>query len=266
MSDNLKNPIAFYPGFEIRVDFESMDYSYGIETFGPKVERRLLDSIRPSLMNPDCSGPEVVYSIAMDVGKLKDREALIQRNLLYGTVLYAEGQLGNEPIRSQGHVHSISMSCQASTPEVYEIWSGKAVIYMQETAKDRCGRCYAIVGLPGDVIIVPPGWAHATISADPNQPLVFGAWCVRDYGFDYKDVRAHGGLAYYPILHDDELEWRHNPAYTPESFVIKKPRHYVEFGIQHSVPIYTQFEADPDRFMFVVNPSKAKKTWDNFIP
>jgi len=266
MLDDSKNSTSFFPGFDIEVDFENMNYGYGEETFGPNVERRMLDSIRSSLMNPKCSGPEVVYAIAMDVGRIKDREELIKRNLLYGTVLYAKGQLGQEPIRSQGHIHSKSMSCNASTPEVYEIWSGNAVIYMQETANDHCGRCFAVEGLPGDVIIVPPGWAHATISADPNQPLAFGAWCVRDYGFDYQEVRAHGGLAYYPILNGGELQWCRNSAYTPESIVVKKPREYVEFGLQPSIPIYTQFEEDHDRFMFVVNPSLVEKYWDNFIP
>jgi len=266
MCANMKEILSFDPGFAIEVDFEKMVYHYGQDTFGPIVERRMLDSIRPSLMDPTCTGPEVVYAIAMDVGQTKDREELIRRNLLYGTVLYAKGRLGDEPIRSQGHIHAVSASCNESTPEVYEIWSGKAVIYMQESAKDNCGRCFAVEGLPGDIILVPPGWAHATISADPDQPLAFGAWCVRDYGFDYKEVRAHRGLAYFPILADGKLQWRHNPAYDADPLIVKRPREYTEFAIEPSVAIYTQYEEDPDRFMFVVDPSRAKEQWENFIP
>ena len=98
---------------------------------------------------------------------------------------------------------AVSASCGMSTPEVYEIWAGKAVIYMQEHDGDDPGRCFAVEALPGQVVIVPPGWAHATISADPEQPLTFGAWCVRDFGFDYRGVRAHGGLAFFPLLKED---------------------------------------------------------------
>ena len=124
MSDNKSN-LKYYPGFDISVNFEEMYYLYGVNVFGPNVEKRKLDSIRKSLLDQNCSGPENVYSIAMDVGKVEHKQDLHDRNLLYGTVIYSSGQLGIEPIRSQGHIHAISNSCGMSTPEVYEIWSGK---------------------------------------------------------------------------------------------------------------------------------------------
>lgn len=105
--------------------------------------------------------------------------------------------------------------------KVYEIWSGKAVIYMQETAEDDPGRCFAVYAGPGDVVIVPPKWAHATISADPDQPLTFGAWCDREYGFEYDEVRAHHGLACYPVLNDkNELTWQQNKHYHYSELII----------------------------------------------
>lgn len=265
MSDNKSN-LKYYPGFDISVNFEEMYYLYGVNVFGPNVEKRKLDSIRKSLLDQNCSGPENVYSIAMDVGKVEHKQDLHDRNLLYGTVIYSSGQLGIEPIRSQGHIHAISNSCGMSTPEVYEIWSGKAYIYMQENAKDSCGRCYAVFGSPGDIIIVPPGWAHSTISADTNEPLVFGAWCVRDYGFDYEDVREHKGLAYFPIISDSKIEWIQNTLYKPEKIVLKAPRVYEELNIVKGIPIYTQYEQNRCLFDFVTNPFKYSEIWDDFIP
>lgn len=266
MYDNNNVNLQFYSGFDILINMKEMNYVYGSDIFGPEVEKRSLDSIRMSLLDKNCKGPNVVYKIAMDVGKLKDKDDLINRNLLYGTVIYSTGALGIEPIRSQGHIHAVSKSCGLSTPEVYEIWNGKAYIYMQENAKDNCGKCYAIEGNPGDVIIVPPGWAHSTISADTNIPLVFGAWCVRDYGFDYKDVREHNGLAYYPIVKDNKIEWLKNPLYNSSDLIVKKPRKYIEFKIDDSIPIYTQYEMDNERFTFVTKPQSAKDIWVNFIP
>ena len=61
---------------------------------------------------------------------------------------------------SQGHIHAISPSCNASTCEVYEIWSGEAYIYMQQYGGDDAGNCYAVHAKAGDVVIVPPGWVH----------------------------------------------------------------------------------------------------------
>ncbi len=259
--------MKFYPGFDIKYSTEKMNYIYDENTFGPEVEKRYIDKIRPSLMEPDCDGPEIVYAIAMDVGRKEDIEDLKSRNLLYGTVIYAKGKLGKEPIRSQGHKHAVSKSCNYSTPEVYEIWEGKAYIYMQETAEDNPGRCFAVEGNPGDVIIVPPGWAHATISADPSNPLVFGAWCVRDFGFDYDDVRAHAGLTFFPTTNDDgSMTWNKNPNYNDCEIILKKPRIYTEFGIEEGVSIYEQYVKDNAKFDFVKDPMTVKKLWENFIP
>lgn len=256
--------MKFDPGFSITPRTDPLGFWYGEGVFGPQVENRTLNSIRRTLRDPQCHGPEVVYSIAMDIGNIQDRERITERNLLYGAVTYAAGTLGQEPVRSQGHIHAVSPSCGASTCEVYEIWSGAAYIYMQETAEDDPGRCYAVLAYPGEVVIVPPGWAHCTIVADITQNLTFGAWCVRDFGFDYTGVRQHGGVAWFPIVREERVEFVKNPAYRTESCTVKRPRQYGEFGIVPGKPIYTQFREDPDKFLFVPRPGLAD--WSGFIP
>lgn len=132
---------------------------------------------------------------------------------------------------------------------------------MQEHDGDDPGRCFAVEALPGQVVIVPPGWAHATISADPEQPLTFGAWCVRDFGFDYRGVRAHGGLAFFPLLKEDgSFEWLHNVAYASGELTVKAPEPYAQLGLEENVPIYTQFLHDPDRFLFDPQRSAPKRS------
>jgi glucose-6-phosphate isomerase len=168
----MENQISkFYPGLDIKPITNPMEFEYGPDCFGSKLENRSLESIRKNLLDPGCSGPGPVYSIAMDVGKEKHKHLLIERNLLFGVVTYARGRLGDEPVRSQGRIHKRTRNNPISPPEVYEIWSGKAIIYMQETANDNPGRCFAVEASPGEVVIVPPDWAHATISADPDAFL-----------------------------------------------------------------------------------------------
>jgi glucose-6-phosphate isomerase len=259
--------MRFDPGFDIAVDDNHLLFQYGEDVFGPEVEQRKLDDIRQSLKNPEASGPEVVYAIAMDVGKKEHYSDLQKRHLLYGAVIYSKGQIGAEPIRSQGHIHAVSESCGTSTPEVYEIWEGEAVIYMQEKADDHPGRCFAVHAKIGDVVIVPPYWAHATVNAKPEENMAFGAWCIRDFGFDYKGVRAHGGVAYFPLVTQTAgLEWEANPAYQPSQLIVKSARTYPEFGLQSQIPIYTQYEQNPDVFTFVTEPESAKELWINFTP
>jgi glucose-6-phosphate isomerase, archaeal len=134
----------------------------------------------------------------MDVARRSDHEALQSRMLLFGVVAYARGRLGEEPVRSQGHVHCVSSHSGWSPPELYEIWSGRAVILMQEHPADNPGRVYAVEAGTGEKVLVPPGWAHATISADRHRPL-FGALCDREFGFEYEQLRKRRGLAWYPL-------------------------------------------------------------------
>lgn len=258
--------MAFYPGFDVYPSENPMEFSYGDECFGPKPELRTLDAIRQSLLDKDCKGPEIVYSIAMDVGKKQHREKLQAMRLLYGVVTYASGTLGKEPIRSQGHIHVRSTWANNwSTPEVYEIWQGEAIIYMQELGGDNPGRCQAVYAKPGDVVIVPPGWTHATISANPNRPLTFGAWCDRNYGFEYDEVRAHKGVAWFPIIGKSQtIEWLRNENYLPSKLQITEARTYPEFSIEKGKAIYTQFEEDNNQFLFVTRPDLFKAVWDKF--
>ncbi len=259
--------MKFYPGFDIQPTTQPMGFSYGPTIFGPEVEHRKLDSIRKSLLDPECSGPDPVYSIAMDVGKMEHFQRLKQHHLLYGAVTYAAGRLGDEPVRSQGHIHKVSPLSGWSTPEVYEIWSGKAIIYMQETADDQPGRCFAVYANPGDVVIVPPYWAHATISAGAEQPLTFGAWCDREYGFEYDGVRAHKGLAWFPVIAlSGEIKWMKNPNYLECELTVKSPEKYSQLGIESGKPIYTQFEENPEKFLFVPQPQFVREVWEKFVP
>ncbi|MCC7474996.1 MAG: hypothetical protein IT425_06340 [Pirellulales bacterium] len=255
------------PGFNIVPSTLPLGFSYGPGCFGPKIELRSLDSIRQSLLDPNCMGPDPVYAIAMDVGRIEDRQQLVERNLLFGAVAYAAGRLGYEPVRSQGHVHKPSPRNGWSTPEVYEIWSGQAVVLMQEFDRDDPGRCFAVEAGRGDVVIVPPGWAHATISADSEQPLVFGAWCDRDYGFVYEGVRAHGGLAWFPILGPSgRIQWQQNPTFSSQDLCTKAPADYSYLGLQRGTPIYRQFIEQHNRFDFVPQPALAATFWKDFVP
>lgn len=262
--------MRFDPGFGIHSTAKPLGFSFEADVLSPTIEIRHLDAIRASLKNPDCAGPDEVYAIAMDTGKKEDLPAMLKRNLLFGAVTYAVGRLGQEPIRSQGHIHAVSPSCGSSTCELYEIWEGSAYIYMQETAEDDPGACYAVLANPGDVVLVPPGWAHCTISADPDTQLSFGAWCVRDYGFVYDQVRAHKGLAWFPVW-KESLCFERNPHYHTERCIVKAPRQYEEFGIRYDRPIYTQFAENPDLFHFVSRPelavdSDGKSLWESFVP
>lgn len=259
--------MEFYPGFPVSITGDSMGFVYGEGVFGPEPKRRKLDEIRSSLLDSHCGGPEDVYCIAMDMGMEKDRRDLIARNLLYGAVTFARGSMGREPVRSQGHIHGVSLLCGSSTCEVYEIWDGKGCVYMQERGEDNAGSCYAVTGSPGDVIIVPPGWVHAAVNMDPEKTMTFGAWCVRDYGFEYDAVRRHGGIAFFPLLTEQgSIVWKRNKNYTGGCLTVKQARACREFGLEPQKPLYRQYRENPSLFDFVTRPRDFYRLWENYEP
>jgi glucose-6-phosphate isomerase len=202
----------------------------------------------------------------MDVGRVQDADELRRRMLLFGVVVYAAGTLGEEPVRSQGHVHTVAPHCGWSTPELFEIWEGRAIIYAQESASDAAGRCIAVEAGPGDQVVVPPGWAHAVINANPAVRMVFGAWCDRQYGFAYEEIRAHGGLAWFPLVRGSRIEWEHNPSYRYSPLLSRTSRAYPELGFLPARPIYLQFVSDPERVQWVSDPARYSELWKRFEP
>ena len=257
----------FDPMIDVRLVPASLSFDFGSGVFGPQCEFRRMNDIRSSLFEPQCCGPDPVYGIAMDVGKTSHRGELRRRGLLFGVVAYASGKLGREFVRSQGHVHAVSRHCQCSTPELIEIWQGRAVVYMQESASDDPGRCFAVEAEPGDKVVVPPGWAHCVINVDPGEVMVFGAWCVRDYGFDYGAVRAHGGLAWFPLSDESRnVKWERNPTYKVDRIVKTRPHEHAELNVSREIPIYEQFSRNPESMQWISDPAKVASTWQTFEP
>jgi glucose-6-phosphate isomerase len=259
-------PLAFDTGLPIDFDPGRLSFQFGPDLVGPEPELRSLDAIRRSLLDPGCTGPDPVYGICMDVARVGDREELERRQLLFGIVGYAAGCLGREPVRSQGHVHAIAPHSGWSPPELFEIWQGRAAIYMQENVADDPGRCFAVEAGPGDHVIVPPGWGHFVANAGSKETMVFAALCDRQYGFVYDAVRARGGLAWFPVFADGSLEWEANPAYGPSSLRTGRPADCSAFGVRRSAPLYQQFEEAPDALQWVSEPGRTAALWADFNP
>jgi len=259
--------MRFDPGMGVVPVREPLGFRYESGTFGPEPETRSLDAIRPSLRNPKCAGPDPVYAIVMDIGRDEIRTDLERRMLLFGAVIYASGKLGDEPVRSQGHVHHISAHSGWSPPEIYEIWDGTAYVFMQEYAADDPGRCYAILAKPGDVVVVPPHWAHAAMSANASDVMALGALCDREYRFDYDAIRKRQGLAWYPIVTaNGEIEWVSNPRYRKTNLEVRRPRNYTELGFMRGKSLYEQAARDLDRFAWVSKPALCADVWKHFEP
>ena len=157
--------------------------------------------------------------------------------------------------------------CGWSTPEIFEIWEGRAIVYAQERTTDDPGCCIAVEAGPGDQVIVPPGWAHCVMNADPAARMVFGACCDRQYGFVYDGVRARRGLAWCAVLDEkNKIRWEPNPSYTAASLSCHGARTYPELGLTGGVSLYDQFARDPESVQWVSDPARIASLWPSFRP
>ena len=83
----------------------------------------------------------------------------------------------------------------------------------------------------------------------------------------FPSLRGHVDIAWFPLLEDDgTLRWERNPAYRPSELIQKRPEPYPQLGILGGVPIYEQFAAAHDRFLFVSNPALKREEWSLFVP
>jgi glucose-6-phosphate isomerase len=96
--------------------------------------------------------------------------------------------------------------------------------------------------------------------------MVFGAWCERQYGFLYDKVRAHGGLAWFPLLKNGGIEWQANPRYRKSSIAVRGPRSYAELGLDAKVPIYRQYQQNPEAVQWVSDPVRLASLWKTLEP
>ena len=69
----------FDPKLGVHSDADDLKFSYDEGVFGPQPEFRRLDQIRASLRDPNCNGPDPVYSIVMDVGRREHKDELARR-------------------------------------------------------------------------------------------------------------------------------------------------------------------------------------------
>lgn len=248
---------AAVSGLDITLDLADLSFVFGEAMHAVPENRRRLDAVRASLMDPAAAGPDPLYTIYMDFGFERDRERIVADGVLYGGVIYAAGAIGREFVRSQGHVHTRNAH-GVGYPEIYEFWHGEGLLYMQKEVGPDVSTCYVMRCGPGDVAIVPPDWMHMTANIGP-EPLAFGAWCARGQGFDYDGVRRMGGPAWYFLADGSRAK---NPRYGRVAEPIEAtPRDFAEFDLVQRRPIYRQYLESPRRLRMMSHPHEFAEAW-----
>lgn len=110
------------------------------------------------------------------------------------TVLYP-GLVGKEFFMTKGHYHA-----KRFTAEIYWILSGNGVLLMQT---DDNQSSY-IVFKKGDLLYIPPCWAHRMVNTSLHDPLIFYGVYPADSGHDYGTITKTGFIN--KVIYDKDSE------------------------------------------------------------
>jgi glucose-6-phosphate isomerase len=196
----------------------------------------------------------------MDILRSQDRHALREQGLLYGSVIYNHGTIGQERLRSQSHVHSRKAGTSLRYSEVYEFWTGRGAVFLQKESDPVVTRAYLVRVQAGDRLVIPFGWAHLVVTGD--GVLSFGAWCARANRLEYARLQALGGPCYY-FLSDGTL--RANPRYSRIPPVVElRAGDLPGLDIPRDRPIYRSWLEHPDLYRFLAYPESIGDVWADF--
>lgn len=151
--------------------------------------------------------------------------------------------------KTAGHYHTVVRGQTHASPDFYQVAFGSGTILLQCVEHGRV-RVFAIAVSSGDVILIPPQYAHATVNSG-ETPLVFANICVRQPHLNYQDIQKYRGLAYFSLRSELGMQAVLNTRYSEAGLRVdplRAARPNVEvlsdFGVQPGVPIVEYLRDD----------------------
>ncbi len=175
-----------------------------IESFDSHT-KRFLSAMRGQFRDQD-SYDEMLYSndeILYEIFEVKRPE--VAGELLHGISLIHPGKVGDEYFMTKGHFHT-----ELETAELYYCLQGNGMMLM-ETPE---GEWAVEVMAEGNVVYVPPRWAHRSINTNPAGDLVLFFVYPANAGHDYGSIEFQG-FRKVVIERDGQPVVEDNPRWLP---------------------------------------------------
>jgi len=102
--------------------------------------------------------------------------------LISGVTRLAAGQVGQEYFMTKGHFHAV-----LETGEIYYALRGQGLLVLETPEGDCSVQAFAA----GQVVYIPPRWAHRTINTGTGELRFFWV-CPAHAGHDYGTIADHG--------------------------------------------------------------------------
>ncbi len=120
------------------------------------------------------------------------RKLKIENELRYDITIIPPKMLGQEFVKTKGHIH------QGFYGEVYMVLEGEGIYLAQKGDENNIEDVVVTHGKTGDVILIPAGYGHVTINPGKGQLKTANWIAERDQG-DFSLFERNQGACYYYI-------------------------------------------------------------------
>ncbi|MEI6288927.1 MAG: glucose-6-phosphate isomerase family protein [Chloroflexota bacterium] len=107
----------------------------------------------------------------------------VEGELLMGISIVHPGKVGNEFFMTKGHFHSV-----LETSEIYYCMRGEGYMVMETPEGDTSVERLS----PGQILYVPPRWAHRSVCTSRQEDLVTFFAYPANAGHDYGTIETQG--------------------------------------------------------------------------
>lgn len=189
-----------------------------------------------------------IYDFYVGLEEKSDQGVFAAAGLRYDLIVVYPGAIAGEFKKTSGHEHI------GPYPEIYEVLSGTALFLLQKGTGTAIDHFAAIEAAPGQKILVPPGYGHATVNIG-QTPLVFADLVFDKCQNRYAAIKDCHGMAYYAIEEHGNLVYKKNGNYDshPE-IVFPAPYEHPELGLTFAKPVYGALIENPGVFRYLSEP------------
>jgi glucose-6-phosphate isomerase len=164
--------------FTFSIDLPSGKPSY----YEDHLERRLSD-MKGQFLDIDAfdtgvaNGDPILYEV-YEISRPQ-----VPGELIHGISILHPGKIGDEFNMTKGHFHVV-----LDTAEIYYCLQGKGVMVMETPEGD-----WKVENLtPGEVLYVPPRWAHRSVNTGSKEALISLFAYPGNAGHDYGTIQTQG--------------------------------------------------------------------------
>ncbi|MBY4797664.1 hypothetical protein K6V98_04750 [Collinsella sp. AGMB00827] len=255
--------ILHHSGLPIIMDEQTGELSFYDGLLHDGNSAKTLDAMQGLFkLNEITDSKTIAYRAYRNIRFAGDEQYFEKSGLSYDMTVVLPGTVGDEYFKTSGHYHSYAAGDSAPYPEVYEVIAGEIIFVLQKSKRfdqDDPGRFEYIRAIrvkAGEAIIIPPFCGHCSINP-LNTVSAFSNIAATACSNSYDPIqRAHGLAAY--VLHDGgEIRLEANRTYGEQPapalfYPIENPGLGIEFGY----PCYTNYIRHPERYAYMLQPSK----------